>query len=136
MPKLRSAMHVDTVFTFADRDVATEYPGIVDGIHAFTLRPSDTAPGVEVTEESRPFVEVVATALGLDALRSSRRVDRRTTASASSGTAATTSLRSSPASSSPTTAIRTPTRCSGRQASRSSQSSAPSSAVAGAAATA
>ena len=69
MPKLRSAMHLDTVFTFADRDVATAYPGIVDGIHAFTLRPSDAAPGVEVTEESRPFVEVVAAALGLDALR-------------------------------------------------------------------
>src|SRR5690606_30709639 len=36
MPKLRAAMHLDTVFTFADRDVATVYPGIVDGIHAFT----------------------------------------------------------------------------------------------------
>jgi arginine deiminase len=69
MPKLRSAMHLDTVFTFADRDVATAYPGIVDGIHPFTLRPSDSAPGVEVTEETRPFVDVVATALGLDALR-------------------------------------------------------------------
>jgi arginine deiminase len=69
MPKLRAAMHLDTVFTFADRDVATAYPGIVDGIHAFTLRPSDTAPGVEVTDESRPFVEVVCTALGLEELR-------------------------------------------------------------------
>jgi arginine deiminase len=69
MPKLRAAMHLDTVFTFADRDVATAYPGIVDSIHAFTLRPSDTAPGVDVADESRPFVEVVCTALGLDDLR-------------------------------------------------------------------
>jgi arginine deiminase len=69
MPKLRSAMHLDTVFTFADRDVATAYPGIVDGIHAFTLRPSDAAPGLEVTEESRPFVDVVAGALGIGTLR-------------------------------------------------------------------
>jgi arginine deiminase len=68
MPKLRSAMHLDTVFTFADRDVATAYPGIVDGIHAFTLRPSDDG-GVDVADESRPFVDVVAAALDLKELR-------------------------------------------------------------------
>ncbi len=107
MPKLRSAMHLDSVFTFADRDLATAYPGIVDGIHAFTLRPSDAAPGVEVTDESRPFLDVVERALGLD-----------------------------PVWSSPTTATPTPTRRCARPASRSSPSSAPSSAGDGAAATA
>src|SRR6266545_3967706 len=30
MPKLRAAMHLDTVFTFADRDIATLYANIVD----------------------------------------------------------------------------------------------------------
>ena len=69
MPKLRAAMHLDTVFTFADRDVATSYPAIVDGIHAFTLYPSEQSPGVEVIEESRPFVDVVADALGVGKLR-------------------------------------------------------------------
>src|SRR4249919_3965045 len=69
MPKLRAAMHLDTVFTFADRDRVTVYPGIVHGIHTFTLRPSDAPPGFEVTEESRPFLEVVRTALGLSELR-------------------------------------------------------------------
>ncbi len=69
MPKLRAAMHLDTVFTFADRDVVTIYPDIVDGIEPFTLVPSDRAPGVEVIEETKPFVEVVAAALGLGALR-------------------------------------------------------------------
>jgi arginine deiminase len=69
MPKLRSAMHLDTVFTFADRDVATAYPGIVDGIHPFTLRPADDGVGVDVTEETKSFVEVVATAMGVDRLR-------------------------------------------------------------------
>jgi arginine deiminase len=69
LPKLRAAMHLDTVFTFADRDVATSYPAIVDGIHAFTLRPSDKAPGVEVTEEKRPFLAVVSAALGIKNLR-------------------------------------------------------------------
>ncbi len=70
MPKLRAAMHLDTVFTFADRDIVTVYPNIVDGIHAFSLRPSDTSPGVEVTDEgSKPFVDVVAESLGLSELR-------------------------------------------------------------------
>ncbi|MFJ2775023.1 arginine deiminase [Kitasatospora sp. NPDC087315] len=70
MPKLRAAMHLDTVFTFADRDIVTLYPNIMDGVHTFSLRPSDTAPGVEITDEgSRPFVDVVAGALGLSGLR-------------------------------------------------------------------
>ena len=64
MPKLRAAMHLDTVFTFADRDIATAYGGIVDGIHTFSLRPGDRDP-VEVTEEKIPFVDVVTDALGL-----------------------------------------------------------------------
>ncbi|WP_055587159.1 arginine deiminase [Peterkaempfera griseoplana] len=70
MPKLRSAMHLDTVFTFADRDIVTVYPGIVDGIHPFTLHPGDGAPGVELVDEgSRAFTEVVAKALGLSGLQ-------------------------------------------------------------------
>jgi arginine deiminase len=70
MPKLRAAMHLDTVLTFADRDLVTLYPTIVDGVHPFSLRPGDTSPGVEVTDEgSRQFVEVVAESLGLPKLR-------------------------------------------------------------------
>jgi arginine deiminase len=69
MPKLRAAMHLDTVFTFADRDVVTIYPEIVDNIAPFTLLPTDTDPGVEVVEETKPFTEVVAAALGLPELR-------------------------------------------------------------------
>ncbi|MBX9920140.1 MAG: arginine deiminase [Mycolicibacterium frederiksbergense] len=69
MPKLRAAMHLDTVFTFADRDVVTIYPDIVDNIAPFTLLPSDRDPGVEVIEETKPFTEVVAAALGLPELR-------------------------------------------------------------------
>jgi arginine deiminase len=69
MPKLRAAMHLDTVFTFADRDVVTIFPNIVDGIQPFSLRPGDRAPGVDVTEETKSFVDVVAESLGLDRLR-------------------------------------------------------------------
>jgi len=70
MPKLRAAMHLDTVLTFADRDIVTAYLDIVDGIHAFSLRPSDSAAGVEVTDEgSKSLVDVVAESLGLPALQ-------------------------------------------------------------------
>src|SRR5690349_14570273 len=69
MPKLRAAMHLDTIFTFADIDVVTLYPAIVDGIHAFSLRPG-TGGDVDVTDHgSTPFVDVVASALGLPSLR-------------------------------------------------------------------
>jgi arginine deiminase len=69
MPKLRAAMHLDTVFTLADRDCATAYREIVDGIHTFSIRPGDAGTPVEVTEETVSFVDVIADALGLDQLR-------------------------------------------------------------------
>jgi arginine deiminase len=69
MPKLRAAMHLDTVFTFADRDVVTIYPEIVDSIAPFTLVPGDNGIGVDVIDETKPFVEVVAAAMGLPQLR-------------------------------------------------------------------
>jgi arginine deiminase len=68
MPKLRAAMHLDTIFTFADRDCVTTFPDIADGIHTFTLRPGDKTP-VDVTAEKDPFVDVVAAALNLPRLR-------------------------------------------------------------------
>ncbi len=68
MPRLRAAMHLDTVFTFADRDVVTYYPDIVDGIQTFSLRPADDG-GIEVTDETGRFIDVVAESLGLPRLR-------------------------------------------------------------------
>ena len=70
MPKLRAAMHLDTVFTFADRDVVTYFPSIVDSIHPFVLRPGHTGQAVHVTDEAgTPFLDVVARSLGLKQLR-------------------------------------------------------------------
>ncbi|MBB2940874.1 arginine deiminase [Actinoplanes lutulentus] len=70
MPKLRAAMHLDTVFTFADRDIVTLYPTIMDAVHTFSLYPSDREPGVDVVDEGdRKFTEVVAESLNLKALR-------------------------------------------------------------------
>jgi arginine deiminase len=64
-----SAMHLDTVFTFADRDLVTLYPPIMDQVHAISLRPSDKPVGIEATLEKKPFVDVVAEALNFKKLR-------------------------------------------------------------------
>lgn len=69
MPKLRAAMHLDTVFTLADRDLALLYPDIVDRIDTFSYYPDDSPAGLTLRKESRPFVDVVAGALGLPRLR-------------------------------------------------------------------
>jgi arginine deiminase len=69
LPRDRSFMHLDTVFTFCDRDLVTFYPRVVNRIRPFSLRPSEDRNGVDVREEKSPFVEVVAEALGLKALR-------------------------------------------------------------------
>jgi arginine deiminase len=69
MPKLRAAMHLDTVFTFADRDCVLVYPDIVDTIHAYSYRPADNASGIELHKDKGTFVEVVAEALGVKKMR-------------------------------------------------------------------
>lgn len=69
MPKLRAAMHLDTVFTFCDRDVVSLFSEIMDEVTTFSLYPSDKAPGYELKQDSQPFVEVVASALGLKKMR-------------------------------------------------------------------
>lgn len=69
MPKLRAAMHLDTVFTFADRDCVLIYPDIVNGITAFSYRPSDKPGGVELHKDEKPFVDTVRDALGLKNIR-------------------------------------------------------------------
>lgn len=68
MPKLRAAMHLDTVFTFADRDCVLLYPDIVDGIEAFSFRP-DGNGGVELHKDKGSFVETVRDSLGLKKMR-------------------------------------------------------------------
>ena len=69
MPKLRAAMHLDTVFTFCDRDVVTLYPAIVNQINTFSLRPDSGPGGMKLSRDNGTFVEAVAQALNLDRLR-------------------------------------------------------------------
>ncbi|NKY38095.1 arginine deiminase [Cellulomonas septica] len=66
MPRLRAAMHLDTVMTFVDVDTVLVHPPIVDAIHAFVLRPGDGAAGLHITDMgATPFLDVVAAAMGL-----------------------------------------------------------------------
>lgn len=69
MPRLRSAMHLDTVMTFVDVDTVTVYPRIVDSVHPFVLRPGDDGDVVVSRDEGSSFLDVVAGAMGLDGLR-------------------------------------------------------------------
>jgi arginine deiminase len=68
LPKARSAMHLDTVFTFCDVDLVTIFPDAVHAIRSFTLQPNDTG-SIEIIAEDRPFLKVVASAMGLKKLR-------------------------------------------------------------------
>jgi arginine deiminase len=69
LPKSRAAMHLDTVFSFCDRDLVTIFPEVVNAIVPFTIRPDDGATKVTLRREEKPFVDVVAEALGLPKLR-------------------------------------------------------------------
>jgi len=68
MPKLRAAMHLDTVFTFADRDCVLLYPDIVNKIECFSYRPG-SKPGTVVLSKDGPLVPTVQEALGLKSIR-------------------------------------------------------------------
>jgi arginine deiminase len=65
----RAHMHLDTVFTFCDRDLVTIYEPVVSKIEAYTIQPESMGGEVHVTKEEKPFLEVVAGALGLKQLR-------------------------------------------------------------------
>jgi arginine deiminase len=69
MPRDRSFMHLDTIFTFCSRDVVTAFPPVVDRIRTFSLRPGKGPLGLEITAETEPFLAIVQNALGIDKLR-------------------------------------------------------------------
>lgn len=68
MPKSRAAMHLDTVFTFLDRDAVTVFREVVDQIRCYSIYPKD-AVGIDVRAEDRPLLDIVKDALGLQELR-------------------------------------------------------------------
>lgn len=68
MTKDRAHMHLDTVFTLLDRDVATAFPKVVNNIRAISLRPGSKPGDFHVTEE-KDFTSAVADALKVKKLR-------------------------------------------------------------------
>ncbi len=70
IPKSRGAMHLDTVFTFCDVDLVTSFPEMVDAIRVHSLRQGEGEDSLDVRTETKPFLDVVADALGLSKLRS------------------------------------------------------------------
>ncbi len=70
LPKSRAAMHLDTVFSFCDRDLVTVFAEAVDAIVPFSIRPDESRPdGLDARREDKNFIEVVGEALNLKQLR-------------------------------------------------------------------
>ncbi len=70
LPKTRSAMHLDTVFTFCDVDLVSVYADVVNGITTLSIYPDESAPsGIRVIKEKKSFLKVISSALGLKELR-------------------------------------------------------------------
>ncbi|HXV23971.1 MAG TPA: arginine deiminase [Alphaproteobacteria bacterium] len=68
MPKSRAAMHLDTVFSFCDRDIVTVFREVVDQIACYSAYPGKEPVGIEIRKETKPLLEVVPEALGLKKL--------------------------------------------------------------------
>ena len=68
MPRERAAMHLDTVFTFCDRNVATLYEPVVSQIVPILYTP-DGDGGVTGKVSDRSFLDEVKDALGLEDLK-------------------------------------------------------------------
>lgn len=68
MPQSRSAMHLDTVFSFCDRDLVTSFVGVAEQIVCYSLRPGENG-GIDFRVEDKALFDVVAACLGIPALR-------------------------------------------------------------------
>jgi arginine deiminase len=69
MPKSRAAMHLDTVFSFCDRDLVTVFREVVDQIRCYSVYPEGDSGEFKVQVEDRPMLDVVRDALELKTLR-------------------------------------------------------------------
>ncbi|HEX6763067.1 MAG TPA: arginine deiminase [Gaiellaceae bacterium] len=68
MPRERAAMHLDTVFSFCDRDLVTIYEPVVSQILPILFTPNGNG-GVAAQLSERSFLDETADALGLERLR-------------------------------------------------------------------
>jgi len=68
MPRERAAMHLDTVFTWCDRNVVTLYQPVVEQIRPILFRPGGEY-GVQAEVSERSFLDEVRDALGITDLK-------------------------------------------------------------------
>jgi arginine deiminase len=68
MPKSRAAMHLDTVFTFCDRDVCTAFREVADQVRCYSARPAGEGR-VDIRPDEGHLFDVVKEALGITELR-------------------------------------------------------------------
>src|SRR5262245_30840399 len=69
MPRSRAAMHIDTVFTFCDRDVVTQFSEVVNQIKCYSVYPKDGDGQYEIRADDKPLLEVIKEALGQKEIR-------------------------------------------------------------------
>ena len=69
MPKSRAAMHLDTVFSFLDRDAVTIFREVVDQIRCYSAYATDDKGAFDVRKDEKHLLDVVAEALGIAKLR-------------------------------------------------------------------
>ncbi len=69
MPHDRASMHLDTVFTFCDRDLVTIYEPVINRIQPISYRPGNSESTLDVTVEEKGWLAVVQEAMGLKELR-------------------------------------------------------------------
>ncbi len=66
LPRVRHAMHLDTVFTFCDRDVVSAYAPVTHAIRPFSIRPDESAKsGMDVRHDKGGLVETLNEAMGV-----------------------------------------------------------------------
>jgi arginine deiminase len=118
MPKSRAAMHLDTVFTFCDRDAVTLFREVVDQIRCYSIHPTDDAGGFDVRQDDKSLLDVVQESLGIKKLRVVETGGNAYEAQREQWDDGNNVVALEPASSSRTTVTRTRTHCSGRPVSK------------------
>ncbi len=68
MPRSRAAMHLDTVFSHCNHEVATAFVEVCDEIQCYTLRPGDKEHAIDFRKEDRHLFDLAAEALGIKKL--------------------------------------------------------------------
>jgi len=69
LPKSRSYMHLDTVFTQCDRDLVTLFPDVVYGARTWSVRPGESEGDLVTEEQHGTLPELMGKALGVGKMR-------------------------------------------------------------------